>query len=218
MFKAKKRKLNHADPGTGLTQDEIWDDSALIRSWEDAYAEYQFYHSVHARGEDIEEVLRRAEAEAEAVTTDHRALENGKVEGSTTKVNGQPEDKAMTKGAESFDGKLDESRDQAIKMIAVDDEFADGIARNLNEDDEIEEGELDEAEVTTTTMNEVAVEQIGSLSTKDKKRTGVDPAVACQQNDAGGASQTLENIKMAYYWAGYYSGLYDGQRQAQNQG
>lgn len=29
------------------------------------------------------------------------------------------------------------------------------------------------------------------------------------------AEQTLENIKMAYYWAGYYSGLYDGQRQAQ---
>jgi hypothetical protein len=26
--------------------------------------------------------------------------------------------------------------------------------------------------------------------------------------------QTLENIKMAYYWAGYYSGLYDGQRQS----
>jgi hypothetical protein len=31
------------------------------------------------------------------------------------------------------------------------------------------------------------------------------------------ADQTLENIKMAYYWAGYYSGLYDGQRQVQVQ-
>lgn len=29
---------------------------------------------------------------------------------------------------------------------------------------------------------------------------------------AGPQDQTLENLKMAYYWAGYYSGLYDGQR------
>jgi hypothetical protein len=29
--------------------------------------------------------------------------------------------------------------------------------------------------------------------------------------------QTLENLKMAYYWAGYYSGLYDGQQQAKSQ-
>ena len=31
------------------------------------------------------------------------------------------------------------------------------------------------------------------------------------------ADQTLENLKMAYYWAGYYSGLYDAQRQPQSQ-
>ena len=28
-----------------------------------------------------------------------------------------------------------------------------------------------------------------------------------------GVNETLENVKMAYYWAGYYSGLYDQQRQ-----
>ena len=37
-----------------------------------------------------------------------------------------------------------------------------------------------------------------------------------QTHSTPSADQTLENIKMAYYWAGYYSGLYDGQRQAQN--
>lgn len=30
-----------------------------------------------------------------------------------------------------------------------------------------------------------------------------------------GQDQILENIKMAYWWAGYYSGLYEGQQQAQ---
>jgi hypothetical protein len=27
-----------------------------------------------------------------------------------------------------------------------------------------------------------------------------------------GQDQVLENIKMAYWWAGYYSGLYEGQQ------
>ena len=29
-----------------------------------------------------------------------------------------------------------------------------------------------------------------------------------------GQDQVLENMKMAYWWAGYYSGLYEGQQQA----
>lgn len=28
-----------------------------------------------------------------------------------------------------------------------------------------------------------------------------------------GSSEALENIKMAYWWAGYYSGLYEGQQE-----
>ena len=70
----KKRKT--------LSQEEIWDDSALIQSWDDALEEYKvcgcainmdrrltkqiplkLYHSIHARGERVEDVLRAAEAE-----------------------------------------------------------------------------------------------------------------------------------------------------------
>jgi hypothetical protein len=35
----RKRPTNHA-----LSQEEIWDDSALIRSWDEAVAEYQVSH------------------------------------------------------------------------------------------------------------------------------------------------------------------------------
>lgn len=75
-----------------LTQEEIWDDSALIQSWDDAVQEYkvscfpvspsharnavltrglppQLYHSIQARGEDVEEVLRAAEAGSMTGTT-----------------------------------------------------------------------------------------------------------------------------------------------------
>ncbi|KAJ9661862.1 hypothetical protein H2201_006342 [Coniosporium apollinis] len=41
-------KLSHAD---------VWDDSALIQSWDAALAEYKKYHSIHARGEKVEDVL-----------------------------------------------------------------------------------------------------------------------------------------------------------------
>jgi hypothetical protein len=64
------------------SHEEIWDDSALVDSWNDALEEYkvresrkasktsteakltvtQKYHSIKARGEDVEEVLRMAES------------------------------------------------------------------------------------------------------------------------------------------------------------
>jgi len=61
------------------SHEAIWDDSALVDSWNDALEEYkvkqellglpgkqklilgQKYHSIKARGEDVEEILREAE-------------------------------------------------------------------------------------------------------------------------------------------------------------
>lgn len=88
MPKSKKRKTthNHQHQSTNgdLSHEEIWDDSALLRSWNDALAEYEFYHSIHARGEDVEEVLRRAEMESDEA--------------------GQGKDDAQSKGEDGIDG------------------------------------------------------------------------------------------------------------------
>ncbi|RAO64062.1 uncharacterized protein BHQ10_000074 [Talaromyces amestolkiae] len=46
-----------------MSHEEIWDDTALVRSWDEAVEEYNLYHSIHARGENVEEVLDRAEKE-----------------------------------------------------------------------------------------------------------------------------------------------------------
>lgn len=51
----------------GLSNDEIWDDTALIRSWDDALEEYKLYHSIHARGERVEDVLMEATNTAEGL-------------------------------------------------------------------------------------------------------------------------------------------------------
>ncbi|RAL05730.1 uncharacterized protein BO80DRAFT_79594 [Aspergillus ibericus CBS 121593] len=49
-----------------LTQEEIWDDSALVQSWDEAVEEYKLYHSIQAKGENVEDVLREAEAAEKA--------------------------------------------------------------------------------------------------------------------------------------------------------
>ncbi|KAI9731724.1 MAG: hypothetical protein M1834_004513 [Cirrosporium novae-zelandiae] len=54
MGKRKRKNLSEA---------EIWDDSALIESWDAAYEEYKLYHSIAARGENVEDVLKKAELE-----------------------------------------------------------------------------------------------------------------------------------------------------------
>ncbi|MCJ1256967.1 hypothetical protein MMC24_004792 [Lignoscripta atroalba] len=56
-----------------LSQTEIWDDTALIRSWEDALAEYKLYHSINARGERVEDILQ------EELTRDDSISGNGLV-------------------------------------------------------------------------------------------------------------------------------------------
>ncbi|KAI5284778.1 hypothetical protein KEM54_001078 [Ascosphaera aggregata] len=44
-----------------LTHAQIWDDSSLVQSWNEAAAEYKRYHSIHARGEDMDALLERYE-------------------------------------------------------------------------------------------------------------------------------------------------------------
>ncbi|ROV95762.1 hypothetical protein VPNG_08762 [Cytospora leucostoma] len=52
-----------------LTHDDIWDDSALVDSWNEALDEYKKYHSIHASGgklEDLPEFQQDNDAEPDA--------------------------------------------------------------------------------------------------------------------------------------------------------
>ncbi|KAH0490071.1 hypothetical protein TgHK011_001555 [Trichoderma gracile] len=63
-----------------LNHEEIWDDSALIDSWNDALREYKKYHSIHAKGGSI------------------RDLEEAKVESSKAEMTPAMEDSKETLG------------------------------------------------------------------------------------------------------------------------
>ncbi|KAJ6788667.1 hypothetical protein PWT90_04976 [Aphanocladium album] len=45
-----------ANHNINLNDDEMWDDSALVNSWNEALDEYKKYHSIHAKGGSIKEL------------------------------------------------------------------------------------------------------------------------------------------------------------------
>ncbi|GAB1312999.1 hypothetical protein MFIFM68171_03209 [Madurella fahalii] len=44
------------EPRTAPTHEEIWDDSALVESWNQALDEYKKYHSIHAKGGTVDDI------------------------------------------------------------------------------------------------------------------------------------------------------------------
>ncbi|CRG85470.1 hypothetical protein PISL3812_02526 [Talaromyces islandicus] len=128
-----------------LSHEEIWDDSALVRSWDDAVEEYKVYHSIHARGEDVEQVLNRAE-------------EDG----------------------------LDEPMDTEIATKTTSD-----VKVPLSVGQETQQPEI-------------------SYSQPPTGAPAMPSALLGQVQDPA-----LKNLMMSWYFAGYYTGLYEGQQQEQ---
>ncbi|KAI0391016.1 hypothetical protein F5Y17DRAFT_461209 [Xylariaceae sp. FL0594] len=56
-----------------LSHSEIWDDSALISSWDEALEEYKKYHSIHINGGNVNDLLSQAEKEEGATPGDDRS-------------------------------------------------------------------------------------------------------------------------------------------------
>lgn len=187
MPKAKKRKTTHQhhyqSTNGDLSHEEIWDDSALLRSWNDALAEYEFYHSVHARGEDVEEVLRRAEMESDEA--------------------GQGKDDAQSKGEEGIEGDEGEIIEDEGEIM----EGEQGEAGTAGLVDSRSSGPV-EPGIVLETRAEAQAQPVNDTVEADSVKAGTSTL---------SSDQLLENIKMSYYWAGYYSGLYDAQRQGQDQ-
>ncbi|OKL59244.1 hypothetical protein UA08_05729 [Talaromyces atroroseus] len=154
-----RKKKDRKDKSGDLSHEEIWDDSALVRSWDDAVEEYNLYHSIHARGEDVDEVLNRAERE----------------------------------GADVAAGIDIEKDDESM-----------GI-----EDDAGKAAKLEEQDITADEPSPSNVRNAVPLTAGPGGAPSVPDALLGQVQDPA-----LKNLMMAWYFAGYYTGLYEGQRQA----
>ncbi|KAF7537263.1 hypothetical protein G7Z17_g12885 [Cylindrodendrum hubeiense] len=72
-----------------LSHEEMWDDSALIDSWNEALQEYKKYHSVHAKGGSVRDLepVNRAAAETETQSDQpEESLEDAEIAGETRAV------------------------------------------------------------------------------------------------------------------------------------
>ncbi|OJJ44781.1 hypothetical protein ASPZODRAFT_144729 [Penicilliopsis zonata CBS 506.65] len=168
------KNKSHSKP---LTHEEIWDDSALVRSWDEAVEEYKLYHSIHARGENVEDVLREAEAAQEA--------------------------------GEDFQGdSIDDDHPMGMDEANVDVDSAEPAAP-------LDESKTILREGLPKTVNDVQPQQSGGISTTGAPTGPTVPHAAMGQVQDEG----LKNLMMAWYFAGYYTGLYEGQQKAkQNPG
>lgn len=255
MPKHKKRKTSHRandndnDNDDQLTHEQIWDDSALLRSWNDALAEYRRYHSIFVSGEDVESVLDRAEREGEggheveqqmaSRQEDGDAMEDAEVlhdrvdEGENAaledgEINVEDENlgEGFTRGGDS--GRADQ-RNATRTSTDVDDDSAvyartdkvdlltqrkAEVASQINGDAVFDRATI--AASASATLPDQSQNQNRSRPAMHDRAVAAQPASAIDPTEQS-ATQLLENVKMAYYWAGYYSGLYDGRQQQQQQ-
>ncbi|KIW91272.1 uncharacterized protein Z519_08168 [Cladophialophora bantiana CBS 173.52] len=230
MPKKKKQKTKHSTAGE-LSQAEIWDDSALIRSWNDAVAEYEYYHSIHARGEDVEEILRKAEMGEFDDQDEHgdTAVDSGRqVSGEWRPVHPEAPAKAVAAAENENTDAVPDVRaesDGANGVVGVSSYHSDGA--QAGDQHSLEEKRKEAMDQFKSIVGEPEGQQENPRqpSTTTTTTPALGPNLPPATEIANGQvpatttnpsqEQTLENIKMAYYWAGYYSGLYDGQRQAQ---
>ncbi|RPA95573.1 hypothetical protein L873DRAFT_1306638 [Choiromyces venosus 120613-1] len=190
-----------------LTHEEIWDDSILVNTWDEALQEYKKYHSVEATGGDVNKILQEASGETEM-------------------PDATPSNQGPGSSGEKATGVASplHQEDGGVGQGAVPRHVEASNVKNadiLIEDQRAREGE---EEVSTDVQGPVASnhEQYpvhgeeqgsGGLPSQTVLPPGLSPI---PQNFVGGAgNEVLRNLMMSWYYAGYYTGLYEGQQQQQ---
>ncbi|KZZ98173.1 hypothetical protein AAP_00434 [Ascosphaera apis ARSEF 7405] len=157
-----------------LTHAQIWDDSSLVQSWNEAAEEYKKYHSIHARGEDMDDLLEKYENGILGDDLGLEAIDDVVSSGDQVIVNDQ-----------TVDMDIEPETDEANKE---DEETS------TNQD--TKPTQQTKADLPDTTVNEPMASTLLTL-----------PA---------GSNEDLKALMMSWYYAGYYTGLQEGKRQAQS--
>ncbi|TGO40366.1 hypothetical protein BHYA_0038g00400 [Botrytis hyacinthi] len=163
---------------------EVWDDSTLVDSWNEALQEYEVKNLnaiiIHARGEKVEDVLNAFENQSNGlqvcllptVITSLTFRRGGETNEDNGKVVEEP---------------LEENVDMQSEFEQIDDH--------------------------THTANEPKVDnkpapKAAKSGSSSSKAPILPPQLIGQVHD-----ENLKNLLMSWYYAGYYTGLYEGQQQ-----
>jgi hypothetical protein len=150
---------------------DAWDDNELVDSWNQAFAEFQKFHSIHVSGKTLAETLTK-----------------------------------------------EEIADLEKRGISLKRQPANGEVHSL-QDDDVEDLQEPEEEL----MEEEYVELDAEVNGQDHNRSGANgDDFAFQTSEIPPQAQipplllnsvpdeSLKNLMMSWYWAGYYTGFHQG--------
>ncbi|KAF6841315.1 survival motor neuron-like protein 1 [Colletotrichum musicola] len=92
-----------------MTHAEMWDDSALIESWNEALAEYKKYHSIHAKGGRLEDLDLQEKSEPQT----RKTVDSETEAGDRPEIAGDVDEASKTKGA---DGSTDVHSEEGVPI------------------------------------------------------------------------------------------------------
>lgn len=193
--------------------------------------EYEYYHSLAAQGRDhddgdgvdIEAVLdgvERAEREGREVGVGELGLLATTI-GGIGQASTSNQRVAVRYEEEEGEIEMKEAEDGDEDEGEVGEEGEVPDVPDVPQTSDTVQGEREptagEREAALRRVGVGASQESGQGAPGGGEPKGIDGGQESKEGDSGasgemGADQLLENVKMAYYWAGYYSGLYDGQR------
>ncbi|KAK1979469.1 hypothetical protein LZ30DRAFT_596890 [Colletotrichum cereale] len=174
-----------ADKSMEMTHAEMWDDSVLIDSWNEALNEYKKYHSIHAKGGKLEDGDLQGETEPQSINAQTEAADQ-------TEIVGDAEGANKTKGAAG-------SSTDVKQPI--------GPRGNPGRSEKLGLSFMHRVQT-----NPSSVPLAEAIPGHGGNRPG--PATMGPQSLLGTVQdEGLKRLLMSWYYAGYYTGLYEGQQQ-----
>ncbi|KAG0136744.1 hypothetical protein HOY82DRAFT_549755 [Tuber indicum] len=192
-----------------LTHEEIWDDSILVNTWDEALQEYKKYHSIEATGGDVNKVLQEALGETEmpdATSSDQGTGNSGEKD---TGVANPPHQEGGRVGQGAVLPHVEVPGVKNVDTLMEDQRAGEG--RGVPTKQGVQGPVASDHE-----QNPVHGEEqgINGLPSQTVPPPGLPPI---PQTIIGGAeNEVLRNLMMSWYYAGYYTGLYEGQQQQQH--
>ncbi|KAA8903153.1 hypothetical protein FN846DRAFT_908191 [Sphaerosporella brunnea] len=172
-----------------LTQAEVWDDSTLVEAWDEALTEYKKYHSIAVTGEDKEALMKAVE------------------EGRDIAPKEPPKEEVMTDApATAPETDNPETATTEEQPVVEEDKLL------------VENFDVQNKGITEDKAPEEPISE-SPAPTEQQQQTAfpfaqMHPAGPAEGYAIGGNDVSMRNLMMAWYWAGYYTGLREGQQKA----
>ncbi|KAK8087002.1 hypothetical protein PG994_001976 [Apiospora phragmitis] len=182
-----------------LTHDEVWDDSALVDSWNDALDEYKKYHSIYRHGGNVDDLLK--EDEKATVASDAKAESNDSKLQQPPSVAEQAQvtdDESTRVSCDTFGG-----MDVPAKIRKA---WHDNVSDTLEKNGDEAAQTAQPSAISTSRPEGIPAPLLGP-----------GPPDSQSANTAPVQDEGLKKLMMSWYYAGYYTGLYEGQKQQSQQ-